>query len=289
MNVKRKKQLAFFSFLFLILFSFGVYFYLLEKNPLRVVFFDVGQGDAIFIETPQEKRVLIDGGPGKKILESLGRELSFFDRSIDLILLTHPHDDHVSGLIEVLDSYEVDEIMCTGVLGESNISKKWRSIIEKEGFKEAFAGKSIKLGDVRMDIFYPFESLKDQYVDDLNEASVVVKLTYNNQSFLFTGDAYKEQEQEMISYESECGKENFDEICDIFSLDSDVLKIGHHGSRTSTSRDFVRSVSPNYGVIMAGEDNSYGHPHSETLETLEEEGVIIKRTDKDGDIVFEIF
>jgi len=268
-------------------FSWSFLFSLREKE-LRVVFFDVGQGDAIFIKTPQNHHILIDGGPENLVLEGLGRQMPFFYNSLDLVILTHPHDDHVSGLIEVLDRYDVGEIMCTGVLGEANISRKWNNMIEERGYRQARAGQRISANDFYLDILHPAESLKDREVNDLNEASIVSRFVFNEEySFLFTGDAYKEQEKEILLNKKECIKEEM-AMCDVFSLESEVLKIGHHGSRTSTSEEFLESVLPKIAVIMAGKDNRYGHPHKEVLAKLEERDIEIKRTDKDGDIIFSV-
>lgn len=255
--------------------SWQTLFYLRDDN-LKVVFFNVGQGDAIFIKTPQNHHILIDGGPGNVVLEKLEKELPFFYKSIDLIILSHPHDDHVAGLIEVVQRYDVDNIICTGVLGSSAVSRRWRSIIEERGYHQAVAGQVVSANNFYIETLYPVENLKDREVKDLNEASVISYLVFNdNHRFIFTGDAYKKQEREVISSREE-------------TIKADVLKVGHHGSRTSTSEDFLKEVSPRVAVIMAGKDNRYGHPHREVLEKLEYFGIKTMRTDRDGDIVFNI-
>ena len=276
--MKDRKILVFLLILFVAnALTWNLLFYLREDN-LRVVFFDVGQGDAIFIKTPQNHHILIDGGPGNVILEKIGRELPFFYNSIDLVILTHPHDDHVAGLIEVLKRYHVEEVICSGILGDSAVSKKWNSMIEKRGYRAVIAGQRISAGNFYIDILFPIANLKGKKVSDLNTVSVISRLVYKEDaSFLFMGDAYKEQERELMSYK---------ERSEFFFLDSDVLKVGHHGSRTSTAEDFLRAVSPKVAVIMAGEDNQFGHPHKETLKTLEKFDTKVMRTDQDGDIVF---
>jgi len=237
-----------------------------------VVFFDVGQGDAIFIRTPQEQTILIDGGPGSKVLEHLGREMSFLEKEIDLAILTHPHYDHVAGLMEVLEAYEVEEVMCTGIKGDSGVAKKWEKIREKEEYRVAREGKRVTGEGFQLDILYPQEDLRGETVSDLNTVSVVAYLTMEGKRFLFTGDAYMQQEEEILS------SYHLPEV--------DVLKVGHHGSQTSTLPEFVSKIKPSYGVIMAGEDNRYGHPHEETIDTLENKGTKVLRTDKDGTIRF---
>jgi len=255
-------------------------FYFKDDN-LRVVFFDVGQGDAIFIRTPQKHHILIDGGPGNVVLEKLNRELPFFYNSIDLLILTHPHDDHVSGLIEVLDRYKVKEIVSTGVLGESTISKKWNELINEKGYKESRAGQKIFANDFYISTLYPIESLKQEKVKDLNAISVISLFNFKDKyRFLFTGDAYTAQEKELIS---QCEEAN---NCD--NLAVDVLKVGHHGSKISTSENFLEKVMPKVAVIMVGADNRYGHPHHEVIERLENFNVNVMRTDRDGDVVFNL-
>ncbi len=271
-----RKKIIILSFLLVVnFFSWNLLFYL-QDDTLRVVFFDVGQGDAIFIKTPQNHHILIDGGPGSVVLEGLGREMPFFYNTIDLVILTHPHDDHVSGIIEVLERYNVKDIICTGVIGTSAVSLRWSDIIEERGYRVATAQKRVVGNNFAINILYPLNSLQGVSVRDLNEASIISQLFYKNQySFLFTGDAYKKQEEEVVSF--------FDG-----RLSADVLKVGHHGSRTSTSKLFLEALSPKIAVIMSGEGNRYGHPHQETLDVLDDFGITVLRTDKDGDIVFEI-
>ncbi len=279
--MKHREALIIIVLLFVLnIFSWS-FFLSLRQGNMEVIFFDVGQGDAILIKTPQHHHILIDGGPGNIVLEKLGQELPFFYNSLDLVILTHPHDDHVAGLLEVVERYEVKDILCTGVLENTNVSRRWSEVIEEKGYRQARAGKRISANDFHIDILYPAEDLKGEHVKDLNEVSVVSRLVFKDDSFLFMGDAYAKQEAEVISFAEDCRDE---EWCSLFTLDSDVLKIGHHGSRTSTSEEFLYFVSPNVGVIMAGRDNRYGHPHKEVLEILESYGIIIKRTDKDGDI-----
>jgi competence protein ComEC len=255
-------------------------FYFKDDN-LRVVFFDVGQGDSIFIRTPQKHHILIDGGPGNVVLEKLGQELPFFYNSIDLLILTHSHDDHVSGLIEVLERYKVKNIVSTGVLNESTISRKWNELINEKGYKEARAGQKIFTTDFYITTLYPVESLKDKKIKDLNAVSVVNLFNFQEKyKFLFMGDAYIAQEKEILSYCKEADN------CD--DLKVDVLKLGHHGSKTSTSEDFLEKIMPKVAVIMVGDDNRYGHPHYETIERLENFNINIMRTDRDGDIVFNL-
>ncbi len=285
----KKITLFLLGLFFLANFFSWSFLFSLRKGELRVVFFDVGQGDAIFIKTPQNHHILIDGGPGDYLLEGLGRQMPFFYNSIDLVILTHPHDDHVAGLIEALKRYDVKEVMCTGVYGEAPVARKWKEMIEEKGYRVARAGKRVSANDFHIDILYPIEDIKNKEVNDLNEVSVVSRFVFQEEySFLFTGDAYKEQEREILSIKEDCKKE-YSLGCDLFSLNSDVLKVGHHGSRTSTAKEFLSAVSPGVAVIMTGKENRYGHPHREVIEKLNEFEVQTKRTDRDGDIIFQLF
>ena len=240
---------------------------------LEVVFFNVGQGDSILIETPQGHQILIDGGPDETVLEKLGKEMSFYDRTIDLVILTHPHSDHLRGLISVLERYQVENILWTGVNYQSQLYQKWQRMIGEEGAKIyiAQAGQRIISPEVVLEILYPFESLEGKEVEDLNDTSINARLIFGEKPFLFTGDASQEIELALIK--------DFQE-----RLKSNVLKVGHQGSRTSSAQEFIGQVLPEIAVISVGKDNSYGHPHSETLDTLEKYDITVLRTDRDGDI-----
>jgi competence protein ComEC len=246
---------------------------------LEVTFFDIGQGDAIFIETPQKYQILIDGGPNSTILEKIDKELPFWDNTLDLIILTHPEHDHLLGLLEVLKRYQVENILWTGVQRETAEFQEWQRLIKKEEregtkIKIVQAHQKINLSiyeiDRFLEILWPLENLAGQEVNNVNNTSVVVKLVFGENSFLFTGDVYKSVEREFVDREVD--------------IDSDILKVSHHGSKTSSDEVFIREVSPEIAVISCGKDNPYGHPHPETLETLEKYGINTLRTDINGDI-----
>jgi len=242
---------------------------------LEVTFFDVGQGDAIFIETPQNHQILIDGGPDSAVLEKINKELPFWDNTLDLIILTHPEHDHLSGLLEILKRYQVENILWTGVQKETAEFEEWQRLIQEEGakIKIAQAPQEIKIPKCHLcnlEILWPLENLAGREVSNVNNTSIIAKLVFGKNSFLFTGDVYKSVEKEFVNREVD--------------IDSDILKVSHHGSKTSSDEDFIREVSPEIAVIQCGKDNFYGHPHSETLETLEKYGINILRTDISGDI-----
>ena len=273
-------------------------FDLSKPRFLEVNFFDIGQGDAIFIETPQYHQILIDGGSTSAILEKLGKEMPFWDKSIDLIILTHLERDHMAGLIEVLKEYKVENILWTGIIRDTVEFKEWHDLLEKEKAKIFIAktGQRITfsrrpgLVDKYIDILHPFENLAGKEFKDSNDNSIVSKLTFGQPPFLFTGDISKSVEKELVIRENSCVNspapyrtEGSGTGCELARLKSDVLKVAHHGSKTSSSEEFLKEVLPEIAIIQVGK-NSYGHPHSEILERLENFGIRILRTDQIGDI-----
>jgi competence protein ComEC len=271
-----KKEFIVFSFIFLFLSNILAWLVVSDLSKpalLKVVFFDVGQGDAIFIETPKRHQILIDGGPNSSILEKLSKEMPFWDRTIDLVILTHPERDHLFGLLDVLKRYKIENILWTGIIREIPEYKKWKELIEKEKseIKIAKAGLKIFASDFLMKILYPFESLEGKKYQNSNETSIVSKLIFDKISFLFTGDILKKQEKELI-----------DQYSDF--LESNILKLAHHGSKSSNSEEFLREVLPEIAIISVGRENKYGHPHQEVLERLEKYDIKILRTDRDKDI-----
>jgi competence protein ComEC len=271
-----KKEFIVFSFIFLFLSNILAWLVVSDLSKpalLKVVFFDVGQGDAIFIETPKRHQILIDGGPTSSILEKLSKEMPFWDRTIDLVILTHPERDHLFGLLDVLKRYKIENILWTGIIREIPEYKKWKELIEKEKseIKIAKAGLKIFASDFLMKILYPFESLEGKKYQNSNETSIVSKLIFDKISFLFTGDILKKQEKELI-----------DQYSDF--LESNILKLAHHGSKSSNSEEFLREVLPEIAIISVGRENKYGHPHQEVLERLEKYDIKILRTDRDKDI-----
>ncbi len=244
---------------------------------LEVVFFDVGQGDSAFIKTPDGHQVLIDSGPsGPLILEKLAQEMPFWDRTIDLIVLTHPDYDHQRGFLDVLDRYQVENILWTGGTRETKTFLKWLEKIEQENANIVIAqkGQQIRVGDSQFFVFHPFESLEGVSVEKKsNESSIIMKLVYGNNSFLFTGDVSKDEEEELL-VRSDLP----------IGIGVDVLKVAHHGSKTSNSKQFLGIVNPEFAVISAGRDNKYGHPAEQTLNSLQEFAIKVLRKYELGDI-----
>jgi competence protein ComEC len=225
---------------------------------LHVAFVDIGQGDGAFIQTPDGQQVLIDGGPDPlDMVRFLGNRMPFQDRKIELVVLTHGHADHVTGLIEVLRRYDVERILERKVDYDSPQYAEWRKAVSEEGAEviEARAGQVIAFpGGAYMQVVNPQERLLTGTASDVDNASVALRLVYGENSFLLTGDMFAEAERALISSGAD--------------IDSDVLKVGHHGSRSSTTVAFLEAVSPSVAVISAGQDSRFGHPHAETIEAL---------------------
>lgn len=244
-----------------------------ENGPLEIHFFDVGQGKAIFIQTPGGHDILIDGGPDNSALQKLGEALPFYDRHIDLLILTHPDSDHLNGLIEVLKRYEVGAILESGIKDDSPEDRKWRELIDEKDIALTFAkaGQKIKIGDgFLLEVLYPNISLAGSSPSNTNSASLVLRLDYGENSFLFTGDEEGATESWLLGTGA--------------AIDVDILDVSHHGSKNSTSLDFLKKVSPEAAIIQAGQGNRYGHPHQETLDRLQGLDSGIFRTDLCGDI-----
>lgn len=245
-----------------------------DSDTLRVYFLDVGQGDAILIDSPSKGRVLIDGGKNRKVLSELGKILPFGDRRIDVVIATHPDSDHIGGLPEVVRRYKVGMILEPGVESENEIDDELRRRAEERNVPvmNARRGQVINFGDgARLTILFPDRDVSEW---DTNDASVVARLDYGESSFMFTGDAGIKTENHLMNLDSRI-------------LDTDVLKAGHHGSRTSTSLTFAETVTPEYTVISAGRDNTYGHPHKEVVNILETVQSEIVSTAVGGTIKFE--
>lgn len=261
----------------LIALNLAVWVLVWQKNPgdiLKVYFFDIGQGDAILIDSPTHGRVLVDGGRNRQIISELGKTLSFGDKRIDVIIATHPDADHIGGLPEVVSRFDVGLLISPGVESDNEIDDELRKRVEEKKIPTILArrGQVINFGDgVRLMILFPNQDVSNW---ETNDASIVAKLVYGESSFLLTGDSPIKTENILLKLDSQI-------------LDSDVLKAGHHGSRTSTSLTYAEAVTPEYVVISAGKDNTYGHPHKEVINILQKVGAKTISTAESGTIKFE--
>ena len=244
--------------------------YIATKDKLRVHFIDVGQGDAILIQFPSGQNMLIDAGEDENIVASYIASQGII--RLDHVIATHPHADHIGGMAKVIKSFEIAKIYMPRTTHTTRTYENLLLAIKDKGLKitTAKAGLDIDVGDgIEAKLVAPNS---DSY-QNLNDYSAVLRLVYGNTSFIFTGDTESVSELEMINSG--------------YSLKSDVLKVGHHGSSTSTTPAFLNAVSPKYAVISCGKDNSYGHPHQEVITRLNNTGVIIYRTDESGTIIAE--
>ncbi len=248
-----------------------------SRAGVAVHVFDVGQGDAIFIEAANGNQVLIDGGPGARVLSHLGRVMPFYDRSIDVVILSHPHADHLAGLVEALKRYRVGTVLMADAAYSSGEYAEWQRLLTEKKVRGVFAhaGQVVKLApDAALHVLSPFRSFSSgEPPKNIHAAMVTAKLTVGSSTILFMGDAERMLEQQLVLLGAD--------------VDADILKVGHHGSKTSTSDDFLRAVSPDAAVISVGKGNRYGHPHLEVLERLEDGELAVYRTDRDGTIVLE--
>jgi competence protein ComEC len=242
----------------------------LPDGRLHVVFLDVGQGDAIFIQTPSGRQVLIDGGPSETVLLSqLGRQMPFWDRSLDVVLLTHPDADHITGLVEVLERYEVHMVIHCEVEAANDVYEHWLHLVEAEGAKVYQGETRLRLAldeGLDMVVLHPGAEWVGGVEENYNNDSIVTRLTYGPVSVLLPGDIEAEVERQLVARGA--------------LLRSTVLKAAHHGSCTSTTPAFLEAVDPQMVVISVGTDNTFGHPCDEVLERLD--GLPVYRTDEQG-------
>ncbi|NLI89990.1 MAG: MBL fold metallo-hydrolase [Epulopiscium sp.] len=238
-------------------------------GEMQVHFLDVGQGDSALIICPNGESILIDGGEKKygdyivDYLNKLGIE------DIDVVIATHPHSDHIGGLITVFENFNIKSVYTPRVTHTTKTYEEFVLAVQNQDlkFKEVKAGQGLEIQGIETRFLGPV----DTYGDDLNNWSAVIKINYKNTSFLFTGDAEIKSENDIISSDAD--------------IEATVLKIGHHGSDTSSGDDFLDMVNPKYAVISAGVDNKYGHPHRSILDKINNKGIKLYRTDLQGSII----
>jgi len=254
------------------------FFSLIQKPNSRLMtvsYLSVGQGDATFVETPSGLKYLIDVSGGPQILEALSKELSFMEKRIDGVFLTHMDADHISGLVPVLEYYDVGEIFISTQFDKESLYGVLEEYVEEtknpvimhyiDGTNRIILDE--KAG-VLIDVIFP---IPDYPFNDRNDRSFVLNLIFGETKFLFTGDASTEIENYLVEQKSS-------------SLDADILQVGHHGSNTSSSEFFLKTVSPTYAVISAGKDNDFGHPHQEVIERILELEIKMVETVEDNQV-----
>lgn len=274
-----------------LLFSF---FWTLPDGKLHIVFCDVGQGDAAYVRFPDGRDMLVDGGPNDKVLGCLGRHMPFWDRHINLVLMTHPQKDHMQGLIAVVSRFNVDYFVRSDVDNTTEGYRQLVDVIKRRTLNEKFvtAGESVRVGTAALSILWPSmeqiavfkrhslavsqESVLRSSVlgattpSNLNDGSVVFWLRYGSFDALFTGDADVRVEGNYIDTQ-------------LANDTVEVLKVPHHGSKTGMTDAFLDWLDPKLAVISVG-NNSYGHPAEDTLAKLASRGIPVRRTDQDRDI-----
>jgi len=253
-------------------------------DKLRIVICDVGQGDATLISW-KSYQMLVDGGPDNSVLSCLGKNMAFWDRKIEVVVVTHPQADHMTGLIEVVERYEVGQLIAAKVVNDTPEFWKLRQVVEEKQVevKELIKGDWLRLGAVKLKVLWPEEgggeplAWKDEdssahvlgvktYQVDVNEVSLVLLGSFGKFDFLLTGDIGEKEERQLV-----------EELGPV-----ELLKIAHHGSRYSSSQEFLEQVRPEIGVISVGKKNRFGHPTQTVLDRLAEVGAKVRRTDKDG-------
>lgn len=239
-----------------------------DENKLTAHFIDVGQGDSAFLELPDGKNMLIDAGT-HEYGEKVARYIKALDYdTVDYLVATHPHADHIGGMPEVFEQLEIKNVYMPNAVTDTKTFDNLLDAIEKENcsVNEVSSGMNIfSDGELIAEVLAP---VSERY-EELNNYSVVIKVTYGETDYLFTGDCEAEVEQQLLSKD----------------ITAEVLKAGHHGSNTSSASEFVRRVNPQFAVISCGKNNDYGHPHRETIATFNALGIQMLRTDELGNIV----
>jgi len=252
------------------------FFWSLPDGKLHIVFCDVGQGDAAYIRFPDGRDMLVDGGPDNKVLGCLGRHMPFWDRHINIVVLTHPQKDHMQGLTTVLGRYSTDYFVRSDIANSTDGYATLMDVVRRRGIKQKFVttGETVAIGSTTLSVLWPsgdqIANVLGATTSNLNDGSVVFALRYGSFDALFPGDA---------DIRVESGWRNLQ----LADGTLEVLKFPHHGSKTGMTENFLQTLRPKLSVISVGK-NTYGHPNEATLAILAKLGVPVKRTDKEGDI-----
>lgn len=259
----------------MLLVGVGFFFAVVEQRPsgLRIAFLDVGQGDAIFIQSPTGVQILIDGGPDSSVVRELSQAMPLWDRSINALVVTNPDQDHFAGFLDVLERYDVARVFESGTAKDSATYKALQRRIVEEGATRTLPkrGEVLDLGGgVSLRVLFPDRDVSGL---DSNPGSLIMQLSYGSTTALLTGDTIE-------------AVENFVVALDGRALTSQILKLGHHGSRTSSGEKLLDAVLPEVAIVSASCDNSYGHPHEEVLARLAARSIPYLWTCKEGTIEF---
>ena len=247
------------------------------NGNVTVDLLDIGQGDAIFITSPSGRQILVDGGPDLSALAGIGRRMSLFDRQIDLLVLSHPHQDHLFALPAVIERYGVHAVLLTGVAYNGPRYEELLNLIRSHNVPVIIADptRDIDLGDgVLLDVLWPlpvYEGMEDP--SGGNDSSVAFRLTYGADTMLFTGDMEKAEEDAILASGAD--------------VRADILKVAHHGSKTSTSTGFLLAVDPELAVISVAKENDFSHPSPSVMERLKNFDIPVRTTAEEGVIRLE--
>jgi len=290
------KLTIFLSLLFSSLIIFFIFFTSYFSSKTTIVFCDVGQGDGAYIRLKNRIDILVDAGPNRKILECLGKYMPFYDRSIELAILSHTQKDHFGGFLYILDRYDIKKFWLSQVYSSNRSFTDLLAKIETKGIDLQLpkAGETAEILGEKVEFFWPSDSFIDQntFSDstthrllrqtglDTNDFSLIFTFAVNGIKILFTGDASPQILSKLSSMS--LGRQ------DQSKLKSDILKIPHHGSKNGLTVEFLKLADPTYGVISVGKNNPFAHPTKEILNMLESQNVKVKRTDIEGNIVFKI-
>ncbi len=256
------------SAIFLISTAFQFY----SDDKLHIYFLDIGQGDSILVRSPDRKYILIDGGPDDTVLSELNDTLPVFVKKIDLVILTHPDSDHITGLVEVLKYYNVEKVAFNPVDKSTNIYSEFVGTIEDKNIEniELRDDDDFKFGCcIDVDVLWPEKGDDLNKIQPVNNISIAIKLTYGDFEAILAGDLESASEAQITNHND---------------IDADLLKVNHHGSNTSSIEPFLREISPELAVIQVGANNKFGHPTGETLEKLKDIGAGVYRNDLNGKI-----
>ena len=276
---KASIPLKLFTLIFLAISVISIWYAVLQENHrgrMMIAFLDIGQGDAIYIQAPNGNDIIIDGGPGRNLLGQLAKVMPFYKRNVGAILVTNPDADHYSGFIDLLDRYQVGMDFEAGTISDTPTRHLFLHKLDDHHIPVMIAKRGMKIVLDQKDGVYLSILFPDRDVSSFatNDGSIIAKLVYGNTSVLLQGDASQKDELYLLKLDS-------------IGLKADILKVGHHGSKTSTAPAYVQAVGPEWAIISAGLNNRYGFPHQQTLDTLNASHVTILKTMGQGSIIFQ--
>lgn len=241
-----------------------------------VWFLDVGQGDSAYLRFPDGRDALVDGGPNKDVLSELGEVMPYWDHDLDLIILTHNHSDHLAGVVEVLERYEVKEVWISGALHTSDLYLNFLETMKEKGIQPKIVqtGYSKEFAGVGVEIIFPLDNWEGKRPNNQHDADVVSRFQYGQNSVLITGDLEEIQEQAILKSNQ--------------NIKADILKVPHHGSDNGLVKPFLEAVAPKVAVISVGKDNKYGHPGKLTMQLLKQYNIQVFRSDEEGRVGFTL-